>query len=1173
MMNPLIGPETFLTSWEQTTLAKTPIDLRREIEQRLLVTMNKDDIECAQLILTVFNPDSSSELKRAQEIFFLELLKIDSSKRLKALSKLYKICQKQGFEGFFQCVISKKVGYYPKEVLLEVIEVFTKVAEKNHDLLPLSNIPCYDEGGKGWLKQLEENPDLSTFTFGRSGEPSSSRLLLPPIRQSEDVFSKGTSFQKTKALAIRYLTSLPETHRSSIDTYQKIFRGLQNDTKFPHLSEFSKIELTKLILLTTTRKDHPVSQKFSQGDFDELLEEAHATVKSWGVEFLITFTEAPDIPKNPSLDGVIRALKLSNLLAKNYQLFASVIERLQHFGSGKSTLETFVTSLEELAPEVLPTLPNEEENLELLQKRMRGDDPNVAFRLPSEHLTTIERQYAKIEEYCDSFKHLRMGQLVELASKLRAQETEIGFSEDIILQLIAVGRLAAFIKFQIYARSTQIYTILGELCFEKGAMAQVKTGEGKSLIITLLGFVLSMQNKSVHIISSDRTLAKRDQRKAVFFFDPFGISTSNICKDNAKAKRFQAQILYGTASDFEFAVMRELLDFTPLFEQKMTPIGEKRFDCVIIDELDNLTIDTASNQARLSARKEETHEWVYFPIFTHVRDNFNKGGFDLVSTTSSVHKLREFLEGYSHGTFKDRIHHLADEQLETWLISAFKALYQLSEYRDYVVRPKPKKEMGDNDKVVVIVDAENTGRLMWGSRWSNGLHEFVEVKHSMIPQRESLCPITLSHPVFYQMYRSLYGLSGTLGSPFEREEIKDIYDIPSFDIPTFRPLIRKDLSPVIVPTQEAYFQKMQKIVAECRKQQRPILVLCKTIQDSQNIGSYLKKAGIPFELLNELQEKSEEEILENAGCPGAVTVATNTAGRGTDIILKGESEKNGGLHVLITFYPDSKRVEDQARGRAGRQGQKGSSEILISRESLENIPPNLTDLEILNFLEVQRTSRTKMMKQIHLLQSETERHVFGYVRQFYELFGKFEDLLNNETFLESAASALSKRKIQSKTIDLENLKLQDRKIADEALKLLIDSEQDVVKWKTLLQQTGKRIQSHVLNLWALDFHHNVDELLKQSRAQSMMNLNFRLRTADLVEDGHPLALLFSGLEEALIQDEKKRLAILKQEITDQFAQKREDWEKPLHPSGNGILDYLRKNTQTVLRGVESTITR
>ncbi|NGX58973.1 MAG: Protein translocase subunit SecA [Chlamydiae bacterium] len=1158
--------QTFLTRTEQSILPNLPFSLRNQLEERLLPSRDPNDIECAQRILTLFELPCPLELKGSRENFFSELLNVTANKRLEALNSLSKICQKQGFEAFFRCVSTTRIQYYSKEILLGIIDVFTTIANANPDLSCLSNFPSYEGEGKSWLERLKEKPDLKNFSFGHLTS-SSSKLLLPPVQQLDEVFKEATSFEKTKTLAIRYLTSLPDSSRFPMGTYLKIFHNIQNAPKFFHLPEISKICLLKLILSTTSKQNEETRQLFFSGDLDELLEEVLANHICWGEQFLIMFCNAPEMQKSPSLDDVIRTFRLSNLLAKDYRLCSQVQEYLQSFGSGLITLEEFITSLETLAPEALETLlnlPGEKEDLEALQSRMQ----NVSFPLPEEHLDTIQKQYAVIEYYCDQFKGLRLGQLVELASKIRAKGVETGFQEDDLLQLIGIGRLAAFIKFQLYARSTQIYTVLGQLCYEEGAMAQVKTGEGKSLIITLLGFILSMQNKSVHIISSDQSLSIRDQRKAASFFESFGISTSNICKHHPKGKCFQAQILYGMPSDFEFAIMRELLYFEPLFEQKPPPLGEKRFDCVIIDELDNLTIDTALSQARYSYHREETYEWVYLPIFTFVKENFNRDESDEVTLDNSIRNLRKFLEKYSHGLFKEQVHLFTNKQLETWLESAFKAIYQLEEDNHYVIKPNPEKEQDGNDKIIVVVDVENTGRFMRSSRWSDGLHEFVEVKHQMSPRRESLCPISLSHPVYYQMYRSLYGLTGTIGSFEDRDEIREIYETPSFEVPTFLPSRRMDYDPTIVPTQAEYLQKIQKTVVKCREKRRPVLVLCKTIRDSKTVASFLERAGIPNELLNEVQEKPEEEILDKAGYPGAVTVATNTAGRGTDIILKEDSEKNGGLHVLISHYPDSKRVEDQARGRAGRQGQNGSSEILISGESLENIPEHLSMQEKLDLLKGQRKLRTMRMKEIHLLQAGIERYVYQYVLQFYEYLGKFEGLLNNETFLDSASTALSKRKIYPKEIDLQGLKPKDRQIAEEALRLLMHPDQDVVQWKTLLKQIGKRIKDRTLNLWALDFYHKVHELLKRSNKDSDRLFKVKLSTVSLIFQGFTPALL-----SLLIKEEKERVLKLKQAISDLFDQKGQYWEKPLNASGAGILEYLREHTQTVLRGVEDAITK
>jgi preprotein translocase subunit SecA len=477
----------------------------------------------------------------------------------------------------------------------------------------------------------------------------------------------------------------------------------------------------------------------------------------------------------------------------------------------------------------------------------------------------------------------------------------------------------------------------------KGRLAQVRTGEGKSTIVTLLAFVHACQGKAVDIVSSSRYLARRDAEKYAPFFQAFHIDTSHICVDHPSDAHFRGQILYGTNTDFEFAWMRDQMRAT---QQRMLlrngQMQPRPFNVVIVDEVDNLFIDCALNSARIGIPSPERREWVFAPILNFVNDHkeeldvaFKKDEeiSSLLIPYQLVAPLRNAL-GQIQGNAHD-LKTISDQQLLKWLRSAWEALDQLQERTAYVIKKQKVDDPFEESRLrdeIVIVDWRNTGRLNEKSRWQNGVHEFLEVKHGLRVQEGSMTSAALCHPIYFNYYQNIYGLTGTLGSKLERDEIEKTYNIDSFDAPPHRKNLRQQLAPLLVSDPSEYHRLIVQEIQAIQEQGRPILLLCETIQASIDLSKHLTTKGIFHQVLNEEQTASEDYILSKAGEARAVTVATNTAGRGTDIILNPQSRENGGMHLLFTFFPEEERVEKQGFGRSARQGQPGSCRMIIQTD-------------------------------------------------------------------------------------------------------------------------------------------------------------------------------------------------------------------------------------------------
>ncbi|MEK7339329.1 MAG: hypothetical protein AABZ92_01285, partial [Verrucomicrobiota bacterium] len=339
-------------------------------------------------------------------------------------------------------------------------------------------------------------------------------------------------------------------------------------------------------------------------------------------------------------------------------------------------------------------------------------------------------------------------------------------------------------------------------------------------------------------------------------------------------------------------------------------------------------------------------------------------------------------------------------------------------------------------------------------------------------------------------------------------------------------------------------------------QDRPILVLSETIRDSQIIEELLKKENIPLEMLNEVQEKSEESILNRAGISKAVTVATNTAGRGTDIKLTQRSLQQGGLHVLLTFYPNSDRVGDQARGRAGRQGEPGSSEIIVLLEnlSLDDSISNRSQEEIIQLLEQKRLSQTRIDKHVHTCLADIERYCFSLATKFFAGFAQFSQSFHEEIFVERCIQALSNQKLTKDP--KKNLNRKDSHLAQTAIELATNKA-GRAKWKIFLQQVRERIKSKMLNQWSIQFYQEVEKLVGDSNIEGFTAIQEQIQQI-FGEKGN----FFSDSLIAMIIDSRiKEIMELKQKIRTLYDQQRPSWEKYLDPSGKGVIEYIQEITR------------
>ncbi|MDF2578113.1 MAG: preprotein translocase subunit SecA [Chlamydiales bacterium] len=734
----------------------------------------------------------------------------------------------------------------------------------------------------------------------------------------------------------------------------------------------------------------------------------------------------------------------------------------------------------------------------------------TSFPLSQSECQALGSQADKVIQFGVSLGSQDTRSLVDLAQRLKDKKETLIPGSDEALMLLAVGREVLRRKNGLYAHVTQVIAILGLVNFPnelKGRIAQMATGEGKSLVVTLLAFYLAMSEHFVDIISSSRYLAKRDREKFSDFFDEFGVLTTDICNDDLSIKNFAGRIIYGTNYDFEFALMRDRL-----FQRNLRKVEfkgqliDRPFDVVIVDEVDNLFIDSALNSARIAIPQKVEFNWIYPAILSFVSHNYAlvqrstifQGHYaDCDYEPSLIQALRNTLKMQPNQHEVELVDSFTHNQFKMWINSALNALERELDI-DYVIKDQEcfNSMQSKGKKRIVIVDKSNTGRLSEMSRWNRGLHQFIEAKHHLNIEGESLMPASLCHPVFFNYYQNIYGLTGTMGGETERKEVETLYRVGSFDVPPFRVNQKKILPPIIADSEENFLRDLIEEIQSIRTQQRPLLILFESITESYRFFTTLRSREINCQLLNERQAEHEDYVIMRAGKPGMVTIATNTAGRGTDIVLEPICLQKGGLHVVFTFYPSNKRVEAQGFGRAARQGQPGSARLIlppsdpfvnaVARKKV-TLPMRVGNMPMpieIKELESFREEKIKEGSMLRVLRARYETVNHTYLDHYFNLISKWTSLMD-QNFLKNFARAkiaevvkTMENGVPSELIELDHSwELELRK----GFFAYVESTQkptDDALYQ-FLEKVKQALLDYVTETWSLLFYDKLDELMEE----------------------------------------------------------------------------------------------
>ncbi len=585
--------------------------------------------------------------------------------------------------------------------------------------------------------------------------------------------------------------------------------------------------------------------------------------------------------------------------------------------------------------------------------------------------------------------------------------------------------------------------ILGATVLHQGKIAEMKTGEGKTLVATLPAYLNGLEAKGVHVVTVNDYLAKRDAQWYGRALDALGLTVAVLQHDASflysaervsdtpnmehlapctRSEAYRADITYGTNHEFGFDYLRDNMTVD------LSRCVQRELHYAIVDEVDNILIDEARTPLIISGAAQESTQ-TYSTFARLVPRLRPEADYTIDEKSRSASPTEEGVAKIEKWLGVQNLYSPENYRLTRYLEAALKAHALYRRDHHYVVK----------DGQVTIVD-EFTGRLMPGRRWSDGLHQAVEAKEGVKIQQESLTYATITLQNYFRMYEKLAGMTGTAVT--EAEEFYKIYSLDVVVIPTNEPMIREDATDLIYRNERAKFDAVVKEIEERHKEEQPVLVGTVSIEKSEYLSELLKRKGIKHQVLNAKYHEKEAGIVAEAGRLGGVTIATNMAGRGTDIVLGGRPEgrseeewqgeheevvERGGLHIVGTERHEARRIDNQLRGRAGRQGDPGSSRFFVSLEDdvmRRFAPEKLGDwLGRLGMEEDVPIESRMVSKAIESAQTKVEGHNFDIRKHLVE----YDDVMNThrEVIYRERRKALEGADLRSNILDMVQEEISD----------------------------------------------------------------------------------------------------------------------------------------------------
>jgi len=607
--------------------------------------------------------------------------------------------------------------------------------------------------------------------------------------------------------------------------------------------------------------------------------------------------------------------------------------------------------------------------------------------------------------------------------------------------------------------------LIGGIILHQGKIAEMKTGEGKTLVATLPIYLNALEGKGAHVVTVNDYLAKRDSEWMGPIYRALGLSVGVIQHWMEAPERklaYAADVTYGTNNEFGFDYLRDNMALS------LEECVQRELHYAIVDEVDSILIDEARTPLIISGVVEDTVQ--NYLKADEIARRLTKG---VDFTTDEKTKNAVLTE---HGIKKiekmlgiDYLFDLTHIDLAHQIIQSLRAWHLFQKNIDYVVK----------EGEVIIVD-EFTGRLMIGRRYSEGLHQAIEAKEGVEVREESQTLATITFQNYFRLYKKLAGMTGTAKT--EEEEFWKIYGLEVMVVPTHKPMIRIDYSDLVYKNKRAKFRAVVNEIEHWYKMGRPVLVGTISIENSELLSEMLRRRGIPHHVLNAKHHEKEAEIIAKAGQKGMVTISTNMAGRGTDIVLGEGVVELGGLHVIGTERHESRRIDNQLRGRSGRQGDPGSSRFYVSLEDdlmkLFGSQRVANMMERLGIDEDTPIEHRFITRAIENAQKKVEQYHFSIRKQVLE----FDDVMNRqrETIYALRRRILEGRNLKEKILEMmeqmaeeqpeeERKEFKERLVADYLAK-----EKEL--GEPLMREIEKQVMLRVLDAAWIEQLHNMDVL-------------------------------------------------------------------------------------------------
>ncbi len=718
------------------------------------------------------------------------------------------------------------------------------------------------------------------------------------------------------------------------------------------------------------------------------------------------------------------------------------------------------------------------------------------------HARAVKKLWRYVEEvntYEERMRDLADSQFPEMTARFKERLAAGETLDDLLPEAFALVREAARRTLGMRPFDVQV---LGGVVLHQGRIAEMKTGEGKTLVATMPAYLNALTGKGVHIVTVNDYLARRDREWMGPVYELLGLKLGVVVHgldSSARRAAYHADITYGTNNEFGFDYLR---DNMVLYREHLV---QRSLHYAIVDEVDSILIDEARTPLIISGAVEKPSEW--YEKFDRIIPRLKRGVHYEVD--EKAHTVDPTEEGFALAEKMLNITNLSDDlDLHNYFRQAIKAHALMKRDRDYVVK----------DGEVVIVD-EFTGRLMFGRRYSDGLHQAIEAKEKVRVARESRTLASITFQNYFRMYEKLAGMTGTAAT--EEEEFRKIYGMDVVVIPTNKPMIREDYPDAVYRTARGKLNAVVEEIAARHAAGQPVLVGTISIEKSEELSAMLSRRGIRHHVLNAKHHEKEAEIIAQAGQQGAVTIATNMAGRGTDIVLGGnlereleqvrleegltETEKEkrraalkeswrqrhdtvvklGGLHIVGTERHESRRIDNQLRGRSGRQGDPGSSRFFVSLEDdlmrLFGSDNTRTLMERLGMEEDVPLEHPLISRAIESAQKKVEGRNFEIRKHILQ----YDDVLNmqREVIYRQRRQVLEGENLRTHILEMIN------DVVNEALDRYVDPKLEEEDWD--LQGLRHYLQRLFLPAAALP-EAELQELEREEIREKILELAHRL---------------------------------------------------------------------------------